>query len=69
MFYILQGWYTPDLCDLYDLYDLYDPAHDAGREPYNLHDLRSAMSPGLDLYDADPVQHPTTAGGELLQMI
>ena len=25
--------------DLYDLYDLYDPAHVAGSEPFNLHDL------------------------------
>ena len=34
--------YIPDLYDLYglcDLCDLYDLPHDAGREPYNLHDL------------------------------
>ena len=32
MIYIFQGRYIPDL---------YDLAHDAGWEPYNLHDLKS----------------------------
>ena len=43
---------------------LYDLAHHvAGWEPYNLHD--KPMSPGLDLYYADPAQPLTTAGEEL----
>ena len=53
--------------DLYDLDrgrhipDLYDLAHVARYERYNLHDVQD-MSPGLDLYYADPTLHPLTAG-------
>ena len=32
-----------------------------GGHVYDLHDLASTCFPGLDLYDADPVQHVVTA--------
>ena len=45
---------------------LYDMTHDAGWEPYSLHDL--AHVPGLGLYHANPAQPLPTAGEELVSL-
>ena len=48
-----QDRYIPDLQR--------DPAHAAGWEPHNLHDL-ACLFPGLDLCYTGLAQHPTSAG-------